>query len=257
MHALLPVARSIRDTVRRARFELWVARLRAELAARGARLVLDAPHGLAFDEMPALRIERFGEGDGTLTLRIGEHVRFGRRVTLEVWAGGTNVLELGERSFVLDDAQLSLRGGALRLGPHASIRTRCLVKTAGEARFGRYAGLSTGSVMHCAEEIVFEDYAGTAERATVVDSSKAIDGGDTYFLDQPLLTAPIHIGRNTFIAANVVITAGTRIGANAVVGANSVLSGKEYPGGWIIAGAPAKPVKPLPLTAGRDAPAPA
>lgn len=235
------------------RFQAWVARLRAELAARGARLILDAPHGAYLAELPHLRISSAGEGDRTFTLRIGPGVTFGRGVELEVWAGGTNVLEFGDHAFVMDSVHISLRSGAIRLGPHASLRTHTIAKSEGEIVFGRYAGLSYGGILHCAERIELEDYAGGADRVTIVDSEKAVDGSDTYFLMQPLRTAPVLIERNVFLASNVVVTAGTRIGRNAVVGAGAVLTGKTYPGGWIIGGIPAKPIRPLPATENGDA----
>jgi maltose O-acetyltransferase len=239
--AAVQVRRGYRD----ARFRFWVARLKAELAARGARLIVDAPHGAVLEGLPYLRIVNRGEGDRTLTLRIGPGVTIGRNVELEVWAGGTNVLELDEYSFIMDSVHVSLRSGAIRLGPHASLRTQTIAKSEGELVFGRYAGLSFGGILHCAERIEFHDYAGGADRVTVVDSEKAIDGSDTYFLEQPLRTYPVEIGRNTFLASNVVVTAGTRIGPNAVVAAGAVLLGKEYPGGWILGGIPAKPIKEL------------
>jgi acetyltransferase-like isoleucine patch superfamily enzyme len=238
-----------RNGVRRARFELWVAQLRAQLLVRGGRLIVDAPHGVEFDEPPQLRIKSGGgDGDGTFTLRVGRRVTFGRGIELEIWAGATNVLELGDYAFVMNNAQLSLRGGAIRMAEHASIRTGSVVKSEGELTLGRYAGVSNYCVVHCCDRITFEDYAGTADRVTIADSEKLIDGGDTYFLDQPLATSPVHIGRNTFIASNAVVTAGTRIGPNAVVGANAVLTGKSYAGGWIIGGIPAKPLRALPVT---------
>lgn len=238
-----------RDTARRARFEAWIARLRAELRLHGASLVVDAPHGLTFDEPPFLRIKSGGaQGDATFTLRIGKGVTFGRGVELEIWAGGTNALELGDYAFVMDFAHLSLRGGAIRMGPHASIRTSSIVKSEGELSMGLYCGVSFFCVVHCASRIELHDYSGAADRVTIVDSEKRIDGGDTYFLEQPLHTAPVVIERNTFIASNAVVTAGTHIGPNAVVGANAVLTGKTYPGGWIIGGIPAKPIRPLPAT---------
>lgn len=240
------VATRARGTWRDVRFQAWVARLRAELAARGARLILDAPHGAVMAGLPHLRIVNVGEGDRTLTLRIGPGVTFGRHVELEVWAGGTNVLELDDHSFIMDSVHVSLRSGAIRLGPHASLRTHSIAKSEGELVFGRYAGLSYGGILHCAERIELHDYAGGADRVTIVDSEKAIDGSDTYFLEQPLRTAPVIIERNVFLASNVVVTAGTRIGRNAVVGAGAVLTGKEYPGGWIYGGIPAKPLKALP-----------
>jgi acetyltransferase-like isoleucine patch superfamily enzyme len=240
-------ATRVRAGYRDVRFQLWVARLRAELAARGARLILDAPHGAILDGLPHLRITGTGSGDRTFTLRIGRGVRIGRDVELELWAGGTNALELDDYSFIMDMVHVSLRSGAIRLGPHASLRTQSIAKSEGEIVFGRYAGLSYGGILHCAERIELEDYAGGADRVTIVDSEKAIDGSDTYFLEQPLRTAPVLIGRNTFLASNVVVTAGSRIGPNAVVGAGAVLTGKEYPGGWIIGGIPGKPIRQLPV----------
>ena len=230
------------------RFQAWIARLRAELAARGARLIVDAPHGVVMDGLPHLRIVNKGEGTRTLTLRIGPGVTLGRGIELEVWAGGTNMLELDDHAFIMDSVHISLRNGAIRLGPHASLRTHSIAKSEGELVFGRYAGLSFGGILHCAERIELHDYAGGADRVTIVDSEKAIDGSDTYFLEQPLRTAPVIIESNVFLASNVVVTAGTRIGKNAVVGAGAVLTGKEYPGGWIIGGIPAKPIKALAAT---------
>lgn len=244
---LLATARRGRDAYRRARFQAWVARLRGELALRGAKLILDAPHPVVMTGLPHLKIVAGGGGDSTFTLRIGEKVSFGRDVEIELWAQGTNVLELGDRSFIMDNVHISLRNGAIRLGPHASLRTQSIAKSEGEIIFGRYAGLSYGGIIHCAQHIELKDYAGGADRVTIVDSEKAIDGSDTYFLEQPLKTSPVIIERNTFLASNVVVTAGSRIGPNAVVAAGAVLTGKEYPGGWIIGGIPAKPLRELPV----------
>lgn len=242
-------ALSARQAWRRARFEAWIAHLRVQLAIHGARLVVDAPHGLTFDDPPFLRVKSGGaEGDATFTLRIGKGVTIGRGVELEIWAGGTNAWELGDYAFVMDHAHVSFRGGSIRMGPHASIRTSSIVKSEGDLSLGAYAGISFFCVVHCAERIELHDYAGAADRVTIVDSEKVIDGSDVYFLEQPLATKPVVIERNTFIASNAVLTAGTHIGPNAVVGANAVLTGKSYPGGWIIGGIPAKPIRPLPAT---------
>ena len=54
---------------------------------------------------------------------------------------------------------------------------------------------------------------------------------------------PVLIGNNVWIGENVVILPGTIIGDGCIIGANSVLSGKEYPAGSIIVGAPGKIIK--------------
>jgi acetyltransferase-like isoleucine patch superfamily enzyme len=246
MPRLRAAAASARDAAHAARFRLWTARLDAELRRRGGRLVLDAPHGLHFDAPPSLKVVMAGEGDGTLTLRIGRGVSLGRNVQLEVWAGGTNVLEMHDRSYTLDGVRLSLRSGTISLGRATNIRDYAVLKSQGELLLGEEVSVSIGSVLHCTERIELRDLVGMAERVTVIDSEKRHDGSDTHFLRQPLRVRPVVLERNVFVAANAVITHGTHVGANSVIGACSVLTGGEYPGGSIIAGAPARAVKRLP-----------
>src|SRR5690242_5014254 len=132
MGLLRSVAASTRDAARRARFRAWATHLDLELRRRGGRLILDAPHGLVFDEPPALRILMRGEGDGTLTLRIGRNVTFGNNLRLEVYAQGTNVLEFGDDSYVLDGVRILLRSGSIVLGPRTNLRDYVQVKSEGE-----------------------------------------------------------------------------------------------------------------------------
>lgn len=249
MPPLRSAAASARDAAHAARFRLWTTRLDLELRRRGGRLVLDAPHGLRFDAPPHLKIAMSGEGDGTLTLRIGRNVTIGRGVLLEVWAPGTNVLELHDDSYILDGARVLLRSGSIVLGPRSNLRDYVQVKSQGDLVLGEEVSVCYGSVIHCTERVELHDLVGTGERITIIDSEKRHDGSDTHFLRQPLRVAPVVIGRNTFIAANAVITHGSRVGPNAVIGAGAVLTGGDYPGGWILAGAPAKPVKQLPKAA--------
>ncbi|MBP6506838.1 MAG: colanic acid biosynthesis acetyltransferase WcaF [Opitutaceae bacterium] len=59
----------------------------------------------------------------------------------------------------------------------------------------------------------------------------------------PLRTAPIHIGANTWIAAECFVGPGVSIGELAVIGARSVVI-KNQPGHMICAGNPCRPIKP-------------
>src|SRR5947209_8219578 len=95
-------AAAVRNAARRARFLAWAAHLDLELRRRGGKLALEAPHGLAFDAPPHLKVVMKGGGDGTLTLRLGRNVSLGRNVLLEVYAQGTNLLDLGDDSYILD-----------------------------------------------------------------------------------------------------------------------------------------------------------
>ena len=240
------VARQVRDGMGQARFRAWAARLDMELRRRGGRLVLDAPHGLQMDAPPDIVAYPWGDGDGTFTLKIDKGARLGRGVLLEVYAKGTNVLELGERCWVQDGVRLLMRNGTIAIGEEGNIRDFSVLKTEGEMRFGFHSGMSYYCTVHCTERIIFEDMVSLAERVTVVDSIKAIDGSDTHNLAQPLKTAPIILRRNTFVGTGTVIGMGTDVGRNAIVGAQSLLTGGEYPAGHLIVGVPAKPIRQLP-----------
>jgi putative colanic acid biosynthesis acetyltransferase WcaF len=58
----------------------------------------------------------------------------------------------------------------------------------------------------------------------------------------PLITAPIHIGKHVWIAAEAFIHPGVSIGEGAVIGARSVVL-KDMPSWMVCAGNPAKPLK--------------
>jgi acetyltransferase-like isoleucine patch superfamily enzyme len=240
------IAAAGRDAVKQARFRAWAARLDLELRRRGGRLALDAPHGISFDAPPHLKIVMNGEGDGTFVLRAGRNVSIGRNVLLEVYSTGTNRLDLGDDSYILDGVRVLLRSGSIVLGPRSNLRDYVQVKSEGDLILGEEVSVCYGSVIHCTERIELHDLVGTGERVTMIDSEKRHDGSDTHFLRQPLRVDPVVVGRNTFVAANAVITHGSRVGPNAVIAAGAVLTGGDYPGGHIIAGAPAAAVKALP-----------
>lgn len=58
----------------------------------------------------------------------------------------------------------------------------------------------------------------------------------------PLITKPIHIGNNAWIAAEVFILPGITIGDGCIIGARSVVT-KDMPPDMICAGHPCKPLK--------------
>src|SRR4051812_30048851 len=97
MGAVRAIARGSRDGWLRLRFRAWTLRLRFELARRGARLVVHAPHGMLLDRWPVVRVRMEGSGDARVVLEIGRDVSLGRGVTLDIWAGAHNVLQIGER----------------------------------------------------------------------------------------------------------------------------------------------------------------
>lgn len=229
----------------RARFAAWAAALRLRLRRHGARLVLDAPHGARFGAPPRVRVHGLGEGEATFTLRLGRGVDLGTALTLELWAGATNRLEIGDGVYFLTAPRIELRGGSIRLGTHASVRDGAVLKSDGDLVIGDEVPISFGCVVACTSRIRIDDFAGLAERVTVIDSDHSHDGSATPFLRQPIRAEPVHIGSNTFVAANAIVLRGARIGANAIVGAGSMVRSGEHAGSWLHAGNPARPVRPL------------
>jgi acetyltransferase-like isoleucine patch superfamily enzyme len=239
------VITALNERRHRAQFRAWTALLAAQLRRRGAQLLVDAPYGARMDGFPHLDIRADGEGEGTFTLKIDRGVSLGRNTHLDLWAGGTNRLELGEGAYLMHGVRIQLRNGAIRLGPHANIRDGVVLKSEGVLTIGYEVPVSYGGMIHCVERIDIADRAGLAERVTVVDSDHTHDGTDTYFLAAPLKIAPVRIGPNAFICANAVILRGAHVGANSVVGAGAVVGEGEHPEGWLLAGAPARPIRRL------------
>ena len=91
---------------------------------------------------------------------------------------------------------------------------------------------------------------------TITDPDHANDGSDVWFMERPVLAAPVVLECNVFCATNAVILRGTRIGPNAVVAAGAVVTGGEHPSGWLIGGVPARALKPLEAAAHDDPPVP-
>jgi acetyltransferase-like isoleucine patch superfamily enzyme len=231
----------------RAVFGAWTAAVRATLRRHGARLELDAPHGARLASAPRIEITDWGRaGDARLQVRVGRDVQIGRRVVVEVFPGGTNVLDLGDGTVIGDDVRVQLRGGAVHAGPGSRIRSQAILKADGEIVLRGRNEVSYGVVFHCAGRIEVGEGTGIAERVSVLDSDHTADGSDRDFYAAPLRVDPVVIESNVFIAANVVITRGTHIGRNSVVAASAVLTGqRSYPPGSLIAGAPARLVRML------------
>jgi len=233
------------EVLHRLRFAAWIAWLRVQLRRRGARLILDAPHGARLDGFPHLDVWPAGTGDATLTLRLGRGVSLGRATHLDVLAGGTNLLELGDGAYLQHGVRLQLRGGTIALGAHTHVRDGAVLKSAGVLRVGEEVTVSFGDVLACTEQIEIGDLVGLGERVTITDSDHTHDGSQAHYLRQPLRVAPVRIGRNVLVSANVVVLRGADVGAGSVIAAGAVVGAGEHPGGWLLAGAPAQPVRAL------------
>lgn len=238
-------ARSALAFWRHLRFAAWVAWLRLRLARFGARLELDAAEAPHLEAFPRLRIFPDGEGDSRFRLRLGRDVRIGRNVVIELFAGGSNALELGERGRVLNAVRIALRGGSVAFGPDCLVRDGVWIKSAGDFRAGAGVTLSSYTAVHCTERIELGDLVGVGERVSIIDSDHTFDGTDVHYMRKPLIVSPVSIGRNSMVAFGSVVLRGTEIGRNCVVAANAVVRGGAYGDGIVLAGNPAEAVKTL------------
>lgn len=134
-------------------------------------------------------------------IRFHRSVRIGRGVTIRAFDGAT--IEIGENSEIADYAQLQAEGGRLVIGRD------CLI--------GR------GAVIVCDEYIEIGDGTLTAEHVTIRDQDHR-HLGDERLERQGLVTSPIVIGHDVWLAAKVTITRGVTIAPHCVVAANAVVT---------------------------------
>ena len=72
-----------------------------------------------------------------------------------------------------------------------------------------------------------------------------LDGSGGDFLQAPLRTAPIVVGRGVAVSANCVILRGATLGDGSVLAAGAVLSGGEVAPGHLAGGVPARTLRDL------------
>jgi acetyltransferase-like isoleucine patch superfamily enzyme len=255
---LRSAARAARLGVERARFELWARRLDAALRRAGGRLALDAPHGAHFYELPRIEVHPYGGRAGTLTLRLGRHVRLGRGLILDVWAATDNVLELGDGATFRAGTRVQLHAGSVRVGSHTTIRDYCFLDASrdGEILIGSDVEIGQQVAIHAVERVRLGDRVAAGERVSIFDSDHRHDGSDVKAPDQAIAVTPVEVGSNTFLGAGALVLRGVTIGANGMVAAASLVRAGDYEGGFLYAGSPLRAVRPLgrvPGAADRDA----
>ncbi len=230
------------DTYRGARFRAWVLVVRVRLRRLGGDLVVDVAQPPRLLGLPHVDIDGF---PGTLTLRIGRDVKLGRDLVLDLAAGVDGEIVLGDGVTLQDGVRLQPWGGRIRIDAGAQVRDRCELKSTGDLRLGARCVLSRTATLHCHERIDIGERCAIAERTTIIDSDHGFDGSDTFVLEQPVRSAPITIGQNVFVGTNAVILRGTTVGDRAVIAAGAVLNGGDFPAAHLVAGVPARTLRPL------------
>jgi acetyltransferase-like isoleucine patch superfamily enzyme len=200
------------------------------------RMSVETGEGVVFVRNPFVLagVEPPSDTPGSLTIRIGNRVRFAPGVIIEAEPGRDAVLEIGDGTRIGANVHFHLRGGSVKLGPSCEIRDGCVLKTTGgHIELEQKCFMSYGCVLHATERVVMEERVAIGERVTLVDSAHDTDGSDLHWAVQGVL-----------VFANAVITMGAHVGANSQVAAAAVVRG-EHPPGSLLAGVPARVVKSL------------
>lgn len=226
---------------------------RFRLRRLGCDLHVEAAEAPRLRGVPHVDLAVLGsEARGSLTLTFGRDVTIGRGLVLDLWVKTHGSVVFADRVTLQDGVRVQPWGGSIRLGAGAQVRDHNELKSKGELEVGERAIFGRNVTVHANTSVRIGRDVGLAERVTVADSDHANDGSDTWFMAQPVVAEPVVIGDNAFLGTNVVVLRGTTIGANAVAAAGAVVVGGEHPAGWLLVGAPAKAVKPLPAVAAQQ-----
>jgi acetyltransferase-like isoleucine patch superfamily enzyme len=142
------------------------------------------------------------------------------------WVYGPQQISIGAHSLVLQ-------------GTWLSVESQAWDKAAPVLSIGKRVGIRPYCMISAAESIVIEDDVIIAAFSSVIDSDHTYALGRPNVMHNPLETAPIRIGRGTWIAERVAVLRGADIGRCCIIGANSVVKGK-IPDYSIAVGAPAR-----------------
>ncbi len=144
-----------------------------------------------------------------------------------------------------------------RFSPIPMHRWRAFLLKSFGAKIGHGVHVYPGVKIWAPWNIILKDECGVANRAILYSQGKITIGSRSVISQGahlcagthdythegfPLLTEPINIGDNAWIAAEAFIHPGVTIGTGSVIGARSVVN-KDMPAWMICAGNPCKPIK--------------
>lgn len=130
-----------------------------------------------------------------------------------------------------------LRLFGARLSSTAIVRSSAKIWWPGHLQMGKYASLGPGANCYNVSPVIIEDWAIVSQRAHLCTGSHDIDD-----IDFPLVSKPIVIGRNAWVAAEAFVGPGVTIGEGAVLGARAVAA-RDLAAHTVYVGNPARPVR--------------
>ena len=214
------------------------------LRRHGGRLDADVDPSARIDGPIELRMIGAGGSRWELALELGPNAWLGRGIGVEM-SPGRSMIRAGAGVWITSGARFRLDGGAVDLGAGTQVREYTRFHVGGQLKVGREAMIGLGCDLYCAELVELHEHTGLAHAVTVIDHDHAVDGSDTWWVDQPHSVDPVVIGSNTIVSAGARVLRGARLGRNSVVGANAVVRAGDYPDGSVLVGVPARVVKTL------------
>ncbi len=175
---------------------------------------------------------------------VGKGLILGRNVVLR---HPGNII-IGDNVTIDDHCVLEGRGHAddgIRLDDEVLInRNVMLLAKGGSIHIGRRSSVGSNSVVVSTAGVELGEAVLTAGGCSISAGAYEVDGVLPIIMDNKAYTkGPIRIGSGTWLGTAAVVLDGINIGKGAVIGAGAVVN-KDVEDNMIVAGIPAKPVRP-------------
>jgi acetyltransferase-like isoleucine patch superfamily enzyme len=126
----------------------------------------------------------------------------------------------GARQISIGKAVIILRGGWL------AVERVAWSKPAPVLDIRDAVAVRVGCTISAADAILIEEHVGMGANVTVIDSKHTWSAGHINPMHNPIETAPVRIGRGSWLADRVTVAAGSDIGEQCAIGPNSTVSGR-------------------------------
>jgi putative colanic acid biosynthesis acetyltransferase WcaF len=160
------------------------------------------------------------------------------KVKIRLWQVIQNTLFRWSPSPLRGFRRFLLRCFGANVASTASIHPQARIDCPWNLEMGDHASVGEHAWVYTLDKITIGDYACIGQRVQILTGSHDIT--DPSFR---LVTRPVNIAKGVWIAASAIVLPGINIGEMSVVGAGSVVT-KDVPAGVIVAGNPARVIKP-------------
>ncbi len=188
----------------------------------------------------SLRLRALAAG-ASLDLDIANDIEIRPRVRVEIGPGTKNVVRMGKGNRLMGDNVIRLVGGTLDFGEAVEIRRGTMLNiTGGTLRCVGGNKISYFNMVHVSTGVTLDTYTSTSEFCSIIDVSHNHDGTDgPFYAAENDTSAPIFLGRNTWMGSKSTVTMGVSTGRDCVIAAGAVVN-KDVADGEVVGGVPAR-----------------